>query len=196
MTQAPEDPRAKARAMADEFLVGHVTGIEGREAEFARAVVDALRTITHTKGYPHETNDALVMSWLTGLRFARKHGLVEEFNAEHVDVMAPILDRVRGVIEGSGEREVALEAMCGWSTCHYQLVVTETHKEPGKRWFLSPFKTALDAGTRVGQFDFDEDYVVTETFLPRLHGYAERLGVRITTGWDPATRVISVALAD
>jgi len=196
MTQAPEDPRAKARAMADEFLVGHVTGIEGREAEFARAVVDALRTITHTKGYPHETNDALVMSWLTGLRFARKHGLLDEFNAEHVDVMAPILDRVRGVIEGSGEREVALEAMCGWSTCHYQLVVTETHKEPGKRWFLSPFKTALDAGTRVGQFDFDEDYVVTETFVPRLHGYAERLGVRITTGWDPATRVISVALAD
>ena len=196
MTQAPEDPRAKARAMADEFLVGHVTGIEGREAEFARAVVDALRTITHTKGYPHETNDALVMSWLTGLRFARKHGLVDEFNAEHVDVMAPILDRVRGVIEGSGEREVALEAMCGWSTCHYQLVVTETHKEPGKRWFLSPFKTALDAGTRVGQFDFDEDYVVTETFLPRLHGYAERLGVRIVTGWDPVERVISVELVD
>ena len=196
MTVAPEDRRTKAKAVADEYLAGHITGVEGREEEFARAVLDALRTITHTKGYPHETNDALVMSWLTGLRFARKHGMVEEFNAEHVDVMAPILDRVRGVIEGSGEREVALEAMCGWSTCHYQLVVTETHKEPGKRWFLSPFKTALDAGTRVGQFDFDEDYVVTETFVPRLHGYAERLGVRITTGWDPATRVISVALAD
>jgi hypothetical protein len=182
--------------MADEFLVGHVSGIEGRETEFAAAVAGALRTISHTKGYPHETNDALVMEWLTGLRFARKHGLVDEFNAEHVEVMAPILDRVRGVIEGSGEREVALEAMCGWSTCHYQLVVTQTHKEPGKRWFLSPFKTALDAGTRVGQFDFDEDYVVTETFVPRLHGYAERLGVPITTGWDPGTRVISVALAD
>src|SRR6478609_1822488 len=196
MTMAPEDRRARARAMADEFLVGHVNGIEGREAEFASAVAGALRTISHTKGYPHETNDALVMEWLTGLRFARRFDLVDAFNAEHVEVMTPILDRVRGVIEESGEREVALEAMCGWSTCHYQLVVTETHKSPNKRWFLSPFKTALDAGTRVGQFDFDEDYVVSETFIPRLYGYAERLGVTITTGWDPVERIISVELVD
>ncbi len=196
MTLAPEERRTKAKAIADEYLAGHVTGVEGREDEFARAVMDSLRTITHTKGYPHEVNDALIMSWLTGLRFARKLGVVDEFNAEHVDVMAPVLDRMRGVIEDSGETEVALEAMCGWSTCHYQLVVTETHKAPGKRWFLSPFKTALDAGTRIGQFDFDEDYVVTQTFLPRLNGYAEHLGVAITAEWDPVTRYITVALDD
>ena len=202
MTLAPEDLNAKekaqekAKAAAQQFLVGHVSGIEGREAEFAQAVALALRTIQHTKGYPHEPNDALVMSWLAGTRLARKLDIVDEFNAEYVEVMAPILDRVRGIIEGSGEREVALEAMCGWSTCHYQLVTTETHKAPGKRWFLSPFKTALDAGRRVGQFDFDEDYVVTETFIPRLYGYAERLGVQITTDWDPETRYITVALVD
>jgi hypothetical protein len=133
------------------------------------------------------------MAWLTGVRYARRRGELDDFNAEHVEVMAPVLDRVRGIIEESGEREVALEAMCGWSTCHYQLV-PETHKEPGRRWFLSPFKTALDAGTRVGQFDFDETFVVTETFIPRLHGYAERLGVSIATDWDPQTRIISVEL--
>jgi hypothetical protein len=196
VSEAPEVRQAKAKAIAEQFLVGHVTGVEGREDEFARAVVDVLRTITHTKGYPHETNDALVMAWLTGVRYACKAGTLDEFNAEHVDVMAPILDRMRGVIEDSGEREVALETMCGWSTCHYQLVVTETHKAPGKRWFLSPFTTALDAGRRVGQFDFDEDFVVTETFLPRIHGYADRLGVTVTTDWNPETRYITVALAD
>ena len=196
MTLAPEAPAGRSQAAAAQFLAGQSTGIEGREEDYLRAMQLALRTTRHTKGYPHEMNDALIMEYLTGVRFARRLGVVDQFNAEHVEVMAPVLDRVRGVIEDTGEREIALEAMAGWSTCHYQLVLTETHKEPGKRWFLSPFKTGLEQGRRVGQFDFDEDYVVTETFLPRFHGYAERLGVELKTGWDPQTRIITLELVD
>lgn len=196
MTLAPEAPANKSQAAAAMFLEGQSTGIEGREEDYFRATQLALRTTRHTKGYPHEMNDALLMEYLTSVRLARNLGIVDKLNAEHVEVMHPVLDRVRGVIEDTGERDVALEAMAGWSTCHYQLVLTETHKAPGKRWFLSPFKTAIEQGRRVGQFDFDEDYVVTETFLPRFHGYAERLGVKLKTDWDPQTRYITLELVD
>ena len=70
MTQAPElarptdldaapQPSPQMRAIADQYLRGHVTGMEGREAEFGAACIDAVRTITHVKGYNHEVNDAL-----------------------------------------------------------------------------------------------------------------------------------------
>jgi len=203
MTQAPEIARptpvtpereAKAKAAAAMYLAGHVTGIEGREDELKRAVIDVLRTLTHTKGYDHEVNDALAKSWLSSLRFARRHGLVQELIDDSVDLMRPVLERMRGVMEDSGERDVALEAIAGWSTCHHQLVLTETFKAPGKRWFESPFKTALDAGTRVGQFDFDEAYVVNEYYIPRAHGFAAILGVTIDATFDADTRMITIAL--
>ena len=60
MTVTQDDQRTQARAIADRYLRGHVTGVEGREAEFGRAVLTALQTISHTASYDHETNDALV----------------------------------------------------------------------------------------------------------------------------------------
>ena len=94
----------------------------------------------------------------------------------------------------SGEKEVALEAICGWSTCHHQLVLTETHKEPGKRWFESPFGRVLEQGRHIGQFDFDETFVMEQFFIPRAHGFAKVVGVEVETSWDPQTRIFSIAL--
>ena len=205
MTQAPElvrpdvdatpQPSPQLRALADRYLAGHVTGLEGREDEFGAACIDAVRTITHVKGYPHQVNDGLVKMWLSGIRFARAQNLMPEHIADSVDVMRPVLERMRTIMEKSGEPDIALEAICGWSTCHHQLVITPTYKEPGRRWFLSPFDVALDAGTRIGQFDFDEAYVVDEFYAPRAHGFADILGVKIDVPpFDPATRIISVSL--
>lgn len=186
---------AKAQATAAKMIAGHSTGIEGREEEFFRAVTDVLRTFDHTQGYEHQVNDALVKAWLTSIRFARTHGLMAEWVTENVDVMNPILRRMKGIIETTGEREVALEAICGWSTCHHQLVLTETHKEPGKRSFISPFGRVLEQGRKIGQFDFDETFVMEQFFIPRAHGFADVIGVPIETTWDPETRLFSIALA-
>ena len=208
MTQAPEiarpadtatapEPSPQMRAIADMYLAGHVTGMEGREDEFGAACIDAVRTITHRKGYDHQVNDGLVKAWLSGIRFARAHDLMAEHIQDQGETMRPVLERMRTIMENSGERDIALEAICGWSTCHHQLVITPTHKEPGKRWFLSPFKTALDAGTRIGQFDFDEAYVVDEFYAPRAHAFADILGVKINVPkFDPKDRIITVALVD
>jgi hypothetical protein len=213
MTQAPEIARpdvmstipegvtperhAKAVERANVYVAGHITGLEGREDEFKAAMIDVVRTLTHTKGYPHEVNDALVKSWLSGIRFAVKHDLMDEWVQDSVEVMRPVLMRMRKIAEESGNREVYLEAIAGWSTCHHQLVIAETHKAPGKRWFLSPFKTALDAGKHIGQFDFDEKFVVDEFFAKRARGHAQIMGVEVEIPpFDPETRIIEITLLD
>ena len=103
---------------------------------------------------------------------------------------------MRGTIEETGRARAGARSDRGRSTDHFQLVITETHKEPGRRWFLSPFGRVLDATRRMGSSEFDETFVIEEYFLPRAHGFAEAMGVPIVTGWDAETRIISVALAD
>jgi hypothetical protein len=211
MTQAPEiarpagAPAAGApaaggppdfQAMAQMYLRGHLTGLEGREDEFGRAVLNVIKTLKDSKPYPHEVNDALVKSWLVGIKFARKHDLLAEYVQNDVDTLKPITKRMGDLARMTNEPELALEAICGWSTCHYHLVPTETIKSPGARTFLSPFKTALDAGHRVGQFDFDEKFVHDAWFTPRAHGLAADLGFPIEVSpWDDETRMVTVSLA-
>ena len=185
---------AKGKAKAAALLAGHTTGIEGREEEFLRAVTDVLRTFDHTQGYEHEVNDGLVKMWLQSIRFAKKIGQLEAYVDDSVDVMAPVLDRMKAIVADSGEKDVALEAICGWSTCHHQLVLTETHKEPGKRWFLSPFGRVLEQGRALGQFDFDETFVFENFYIPRAHGFAKWIGVDIDASFDPQTRIFSISV--
>ena len=132
--------------------------------------------------------------YTSSIRFAKAQGLMAEWVEDSVAVMDPILRRMKGIIESSGERDVALEAICGWSTCHHQLVLTETHKEPGKRSFLSPFARVLEQGRHIGQFDFDETFVMEQFFIPRAHGFAKVIGVDIETSWDAETRLFTIAV--
>jgi hypothetical protein len=188
--------RTRALAKAQVLLKGHSTGIEGREDEFARAIADIHRTFDHTQGYQHQVNDALVKMWLSSIKFAAKHDLLEDYVAESVLIMDPILQRMAGIIRASGEREVALEAICGWSTCHHQLVLSDTHKTAGTRTFVSPFEPVLSAGRRIRQWDFDEAFVVEQFFIPRAVGFGEVLGVPVTGTFEPTTRMITIALTD
>ena len=195
-TDAPDEHRhATAMAKAEMMLLGHPTGIEGREEEYARAIADIGRTFHHTQGYEHQVNDALVKMWLSSISFASKQGLLKEYVDESVAIMKPILDRIAGIIRGSGEKEVALTAICGWSTCHHQLVLTETHKTPTTRSFLSPFEPVLSASRRIRQFDLEETFVVEQFFIPRAVGFGEILEVPIKGDWDPETRMITISLA-
>ena len=166
MTQAPEIARPAGgpppgatgggpggppdfQAIAARYLEGHVTGVEGREHEFALGIMQVINTIKDTVPYKHEMNDALVKAWLLAIQFAKDRDILPEFCAKDVETMAPVNARMAQLIAATGEKELALEAIAGYSPCHYHLVL-ETWKEPGKRIFRSPFKTVLAASVAVG----------------------------------------------
>ena len=91
--------------------------------------------------------------------------------------------------------ELALEAVAGYSPCHYHLVL-ETWKEPGKRIFKSPFTRVLEASVAVGQFDLTEQYIHEEWFIPRNLGFAEDLGVKLAISPWQEDGMITVSLAE
>jgi hypothetical protein len=211
MTQAPEMARPAAggppgvtgggppdfNQMAQRYLAGHVTGLEGREEEFSRAVLNVIKTLSDRFPYPHEMNDALVKAWLQSVQFAKDHNLVKEFVDKDIATMEPVNKRLGQLIQMTGERELALEAVAGWSPCHHHLIVTDTYKQPGRRTFLSPFKMVLDAGRNIGQFDFDERYMHENWMVPRMRGYSDALGVKLDVEpWNEETRLVTVFIAD
>jgi hypothetical protein len=166
------------------YLAGHVTGLEGREEELSRAIINVVATLSDTHPYPHETNDALVKAWLLSIQFAKDQNLLPEFCQKDIEVMRPVNTRMGQLIAATGEKEIALEAVAGWSPCHHHLAVRGTTKEPGKRTFESPFKTVLEAGQKIGQFDITEQYIHENWFIPRIEGFAKDLGVKLdVTPW-------------
>lgn len=181
-------------AMAQRYLTGHVTGLEGREEEFSRAVINVVATLSDRHPYPHEVNDALVKAWLLSIQFAKERDLLAEFVQKDIEVMRPVNTRMGQLIAATGEKEIALEAVAGWSPCHHHLAVSGTEKLPGARRFKSPFKTVLDAGQRIGQFDFDEQFVHENWFIPRMHGFAEDLGVEFEVSPWQEDGMITVSL--
>jgi hypothetical protein len=93
--------------------------------------------------------------------------------------MEPINFRIKKLIEETGNRELALEAVFDITECHYQLVL-ETKIEPGKRTWVSPFKGNLEACARLGQMDISEAEVHEFWTKPRLLAYAKDMGVQFT----------------
>ena len=211
MTQAPEiarpagGPPAGAtgggpggppdfKKLEATYINGHVTGLEGREEEFSRAVINVVATLSDRHPYAHEVNDALVKAWLLSIQFAKDQNLLPEFCQKDIEVMRPINQRMGQLIAATGNKEIALEAVAGWSPCHHHLAVGGTEKLPGARRFKSPFKTVLDAGGSIGQFDFDEQFVHENWFIPRMHGFAKDLGVEFEISPWQEDGMITIAL--
>jgi hypothetical protein len=168
--QTTDTPMHFAKAMS--------SGFEGREEELGRSISVVFKTLQNTTPYPHEINDALVKAWLVGIQFAKNQGTLAELVAHDIRTMEPINLRLKNVIEKVGKKEIALVGMFDHTACHYQLVL-ETQVEPGKRTWKSPFKTVLEAGTKIGQFDLTEQEIHEQWTVPRLLGYAKALGVNI-----------------
>jgi len=180
---APAGPPDLA-AIARRYLDGHVSGAEGREHQLATGVMQVITTIGDRVPYPHEMNDALVKVWLLSIQFAKDRGLLAEFVQKDIDSMRPINARLARLIAETGEHEIALQGVAGYSTCHFQLY-PQTWREPGSRTFKSPFTTVLEAARSVGQFDLTEREIHEDWFVPRMHGFATDLGVRFTvTPWS------------
>jgi hypothetical protein len=179
MTQTFEDKVAGVQKTGDtpmHFAKAMKSGFEGREAELGLAISVVFKTLQNVTPYPHEINDALVKAWLTSIQFAKNQGTLAELVAHDIETMEPVNTRLKRVINKVGNKEIALVGIFDHTACHYQLVL-ETQIEPGKRTWVSPFKTVLIASKGLGQFDLTEQEIHEQWTVPRLLGYAKAIDV-------------------
>ena len=155
------------------------TGVEGREDELGKSIGVVIKTLKNTEPYAHEINDALIKARLQAMQFAKDQGLMEEYVAHDIDTMKPLTDRMKSLVEKTGQAEIALIGIFDRTACHYQLCL-ETESSPGKRRWRSPFARVLAATHKIGQFDLTEEWIHENWTRPRLLGYAERIGVNMS----------------
>ena len=176
-------------------MTGTSSGFEGREELLGQAVALAIRTLKDAVPYQHEMNDALVKMHLTALQFAKNQGLVKELVDHDIKTMQPMLARLKGIIEKTGDQEIALVGMFDRTACLYQLCL-DLKVEKGRREFTFPFTTVLNISRKIGQFDMTADEVHELWMKPRLHGYAACVGVKIDVSDITADGMVVVKLAD
>jgi hypothetical protein len=175
-------------------MEGTSSGFEGREELLGKAVAMAIRTLKDSMPYQHEMNDALVKMHLNSVQFAKNAGLIKQYVEHDVKTMMPMLLRMKGIIEKTGNREVALIGMFDRTACLYQLCLDLT-SSPGRREFTFPFSNVLAIGKRIGQFDMTDQELHDIWLKPRLKGYADVLGVAIEVSDIGPDGKVSVALA-
>ncbi len=154
----------------------HGGGFEGREALLGQAMNMVIKTLNQTQPYQHHVNGALVLAHLGAMQFAKNNGMLEQYVEHDRVMMVPVNTRIKKLIEETGNKELALEAVFDITECHYQLVL-DTTVEPGKRTWVSPFKGGLEACVRMGQMDLTEEEVHNLWTRPRLEAYARDMGV-------------------
>jgi hypothetical protein len=176
-------------------MEGTASGFEGREEMLGRAVAMAIRTLRDSMPYQHEMNDALVKMHLNSVQFAKNRGLLQQYVEHDVRTMMPMLSRMKGIIEKTGNKETALVGMFDRTTCLYQLCL-DLEASPGKRTFTFPFSHVLDISRRIGQFDLTNEEVHEHWLKARLHGYAAVMGVRIHVSDIGPDHKVTVSLVD
>lgn len=170
------------------------SGFEGREKLLGDAVAMAIRTLKDSTPYQHDMNDALVKMHLNSVQFAKNAGVLADYVTHDIQTMQPMLHRLKGMIDKTGEREIALAGIFDRTTCLYQLCL-DLKSEPGKRSFTFPFSKVLAISRGIGQFDLTDDEVHRQWLKPRIEGYAAVLGVKLDiSDIGPDNRVV-VSLA-
>jgi len=176
---APKEASAqKAWAIPTPEEFGLWSGFEGREEILGRGLMQLLKTIIADQPYQHHMNDAALKATLTAIHFAKNKGLLEDFVQHDIDTLAMINQRVGKVVEETGNAEYGMIALFERTDCWYQTVL-DYKVEPGKRTWLSPYKTVLEMGTRIGQFYMTEQQIHQEWTKPRILGYAENTGIKV-----------------
>jgi len=170
------------------------SGFEGREELLGQAVSMAIRTLKDSAPYQHEMNDALVKMHLTSVQFAKNEGVVRDYVEHDVKTMQPMLQRLKGMIEKTGEKEIALAGIFDRTTCLYQLCL-DLKSEPGKRSFTFPYTKVLEIGRRIGQFDLTPQELHETWLKPRILGYADVLGVKLNVSDIGPDGKVEVTLA-
>ena len=155
------------------------SGFEGEEDKLGQSIAIVLRMLGNHGGYDHEMNDPLVKAHLMAMDFAREKGTLAEYVAHDIEMMSPINDRMKNLIEKTSKKEIALVGLFDRTACHYALAM-DTAGEPGMRTWKSPFKTVLDACKGIGQFpELSEQFIHENWTKPRLTGYGKAMGVEL-----------------
>lgn len=181
-----------SKSMAE--MLATSSGFEGREQMLGTAVSVAIRTLNDTAPYPHDMNDALVKMHLGSVQFAKNQGVVNEYVTHDIKTMAPMLQRLKGMIESTGEKEIALAGIFDRTTCLYQLCM-DLHSEPGKRSFTFPYSKVLALSRAAGEYDLTDQEVHEMWLKPRILGYADALGVNLQVSDIDADNRVTVSLA-
>lgn len=171
------------------------SAIQGREEEFGRAVNVVLKTMADTMPYKHYFNDALVKAHLSHIQFAKDHNLLDDMIEKDQKTMSPMLGRIRGIIDESGNTEMGMIAMFDRTSCFYQML-DEWDSEPGMRRYKEPFGYVLEFGKRIGQFDMTVEEIHEIYTKPRYHGYAAQLGLKLDVSDIDSDGYITVRLVD
>jgi hypothetical protein len=173
---APPAVKAWKPPSVQEFALW--SGFEGREALLGQGLVQLLKTVICDVPYQHHLNDAVLKAHLNAIQFAKNHGMLTQLVEHDVKTLSPINKRVGQMIKTTGNAEYGLVAMFERTDCFYQLVL-EWKSEPGRRTWLSPFRTVLTMGKGIGQFDLTEQEIHEQWTMPRLQGYARDLGIDV-----------------
>jgi hypothetical protein len=166
---------------------------KGREETLGRAVSTIIKTMNVESSYTHEMNDALVKMTLGYIQFAKDHDLVDDMIDEEARIQFPMLNRIRRLIEKTGNRELALIAVTEQTTCFYQLV-DDTSREPGELTYVSPFGNVLNVTRELGQHDLTEQEIHTIWTVPRLRRSAETLGIDLQISEWNDDGIITISL--
>lgn len=166
---------------------------KGREETLGRAVSTIIKTMNVESSYTHEMNDALVKMTLGYIQFAKDHDLVDDMIDEEARIQFPMLNRIRKLIEKTGNRELALIAVTEQTTCFYQLV-DDTSRGPGELTYVSPFGNVLNVTRELGQHDLTEQEIHTIWTVPRLRRSAETLGIDLQISEWNDDGIITISL--
>ena len=168
---------------------GATSGYEGREARLGRSMAVVLKSLNATEPYQHDINDALVKMILTTLQFAKNNDMIDELIASDVEVVRPLLERVRRNYLRTGKLDTVMVGMIDRTACAYQLFV-EIEMKDGERSWQSPFGLILEHSVRLGQHDLTEKEVHDIWIKKRFHAYADVIGVDLSiSDWNEDGRV-------
>jgi hypothetical protein len=155
----------------------------GREALLGLAMTQLVRTLNHNQSYQHEMNDALVKMTLDHIMFAKRNGLLKQMVDEDIHSQRQQLERVRKLIERTGNRDLAIVGIFEQTACFFQLV-DRTERAPGRVTYRSPYRTVLAQTVRMGIHDLSEREIHETWTIPRMQAYARVLGVELdVTPW-------------
>ena len=117
-----------------------LSGFEGNETALGTAFSVVLKQLGNHAGYAHELNDPLVKAHLMAIDFARSAGKLDEYVQHDIQMMEPINNRMKSLIEKTGKKEIAMVGLFDRTACHYALAL-DTTGEPGVRRWSSPWRT-------------------------------------------------------
>ncbi len=146
---------------------------EKESADIAPAMRMIYQTYTDVMPYPHKFNDALLKANLVGLDLAVKHNLWQERAEHEAEILAPILEMIKGKKEEGGP-DKGLYGMFEANSCNYQLFERIEVKDC-KRSFPCPYKEMLEIVSVLGTLSIELEDVCHKGCIPLWKEFAKRI---------------------